>query len=67
MDVHDVCVGDGRRLGNLASLIRCDQGTERLVVHTAPVQIDTLRALPRPMAYVLPGGGALAAYQVVGP
>jgi NTE family protein len=28
------------------------------------MQIDTLRSLPRPLAYVLPGGGALAAYQV---
>ena len=28
------------------------------------MQIDRLRALPRPLAYVLPGGGALAAYQV---
>lgn len=28
------------------------------------VQIDRLRALPRPLAFVLPGGGALAAYQV---
>jgi NTE family protein len=28
------------------------------------VQIDVLRSLPRPLAYVLPGGGALAAYQV---
>jgi len=34
------------------------------VRHTADVQIDTLRSLPRPLAYVLPGGGALAAYQV---
>ena len=32
--------------------------------HNAQVQIDTLRSLPRPLAYVLPGGGALAAYQV---
>ncbi len=32
--------------------------------HTADVQIDTLQSLPRPLAYVLPGGGALAAYQV---
>ena len=28
------------------------------------MQIDTLRSLPRPLAFVLPGGGALAAYQV---
>jgi len=28
------------------------------------VNVDALRALPRPLAYVLPGGGALAAYQV---
>jgi NTE family protein len=28
------------------------------------VNLDALRALPRPLAYVLPGGGALAAYQV---
>ena len=28
------------------------------------MQIDMLRSLPRPLAYVLPGGGALAAYQV---
>jgi len=28
------------------------------------MNVDTLRALPRPLAYVLPGGGALAAYQV---
>jgi NTE family protein len=28
------------------------------------MQIDRLRALPRPLAYILPGGGALAAYQV---
>ena len=28
------------------------------------MHIDVLRALPRPLAYVLPGGGALAAYQV---
>ncbi len=28
------------------------------------MQIDRLRSLPRPLAYVLPGGGALAAYQV---
>jgi NTE family protein len=28
------------------------------------MQIDVLRSLPRPLAYVLPGGGALAAYQV---
>ena len=28
------------------------------------MQIDILRSLPRPLAYVLPGGGALAAYQV---
>jgi NTE family protein len=28
------------------------------------MQIDALRSLPRPLAYVLPGGGALAAYQV---
>jgi NTE family protein len=28
------------------------------------MQIDRLRALPRPLAFVLPGGGALAAYQV---
>jgi NTE family protein len=28
------------------------------------MQIDRLHALPRPLAYVLPGGGALAAYQV---
>ena len=28
------------------------------------MQIDTLRSLPRPLVYVLPGGGALAAYQV---
>jgi NTE family protein len=28
------------------------------------VQIDTLQALPRPLAYIFPGGGALAAYQV---
>src|SRR6185295_6700286 len=34
------------------------------VVHNATMQIDRLRALPRPLAYVLPGGGALAAYQV---
>ena len=64
MDLHDVSFADGRRLGNLASLSRCDEGTARVVVHTAAMQIDTLRALPRPLAYVLPGGGALAAYQV---
>jgi NTE family protein len=34
------------------------------VVHNSSVQIDRLRSLPRPLAYVLPGGGALAAYQV---
>lgn len=34
------------------------------MVHNAAMQIDTLRSLPRPLAYVLPGGGALAAYQV---
>jgi NTE family protein len=34
------------------------------VRHTARVQIDVLRSLPRPLAYILPGGGALAAYQV---
>jgi NTE family protein len=28
------------------------------------MQIDVLRSLPRPLAFVLPGGGALAAYQV---
>jgi NTE family protein len=28
------------------------------------MQIDRLHALPRPLAYVLPGGGALGAYQV---
>ncbi|HEY0518634.1 MAG TPA: patatin-like phospholipase family protein [Ilumatobacteraceae bacterium] len=28
------------------------------------MQIDGLRSLPRPLAFVLPGGGALAAYQV---
>jgi NTE family protein len=28
------------------------------------MQIDMLRSLPRPLVYVLPGGGALAAYQV---
>ena len=28
------------------------------------MQIDTLRSLPRPLAFVLPGGGALAAYQL---
>lgn len=28
------------------------------------MQIDRLRSLPRPLAYILPGGGALAAYQV---
>jgi NTE family protein len=28
------------------------------------MQIDVLRSLPRPLAYILPGGGALAAYQV---
>ncbi|MEP7201351.1 MAG: patatin-like phospholipase family protein [Ilumatobacteraceae bacterium] len=28
------------------------------------MQIDKLRSLPRPLAYILPGGGALAAYQV---
>ena len=28
------------------------------------MNLDALRALPRPLAYVLPGGGALAAYQV---
>jgi NTE family protein len=28
------------------------------------VQIDMLRSLPRPLAFILPGGGALAAYQV---
>jgi NTE family protein len=28
------------------------------------MQIDRLRLLPRPLAYVLPGGGALASYQV---
>jgi NTE family protein len=28
------------------------------------VHIDVLQSLPRPLAYVLPGGGALAAYQV---
>ena len=28
------------------------------------MRIDELRALPRPLAYVLPGGGALGAYQV---
>jgi NTE family protein len=28
------------------------------------MNVDTLRALPRPLAYVLPGGGALGAYQV---
>jgi NTE family protein len=28
------------------------------------MQIDMLRSLPRPLAFVLPGGGALAAYQV---
>lgn len=28
------------------------------------MQIDRLLALPRPLAFVLPGGGALAAYQV---
>ena len=32
--------------------------------HTAHVQIDVLQSLPRPLAYILPGGGALAAYQV---
>lgn len=29
-----------------------------------PVQLDRLRHLPRPLAFVLPGGGALGAYQV---
>ncbi|HEX3088430.1 MAG TPA: patatin-like phospholipase family protein [Ilumatobacteraceae bacterium] len=28
------------------------------------MQIDTLRSLPRPLAFILPGGGALASYQV---
>ena len=36
----------------------------RIARHTADVQIDMLRSLPRPLAYILPGGGALAAYQV---
>src|SRR4051795_2897266 len=28
------------------------------------MHVDTIRSLPRPLAFVLPGGGALAAYQV---
>jgi len=28
------------------------------------MQIDRLRSLPRPLAFIFPGGGALAAYQV---
>jgi MFS family permease len=28
------------------------------------VQIDMLQSMPRPLAYILPGGGALAAYAI---